>query len=45
MGEELTCYWEIGNVVDRYAIAVEKAAGETVNHVLKKISRICSSFL
>ena len=45
VGEELTCQREIGNVVDRYAIAVEKATGETVGHVLKKISRICSSFL
>ena len=45
VGEELTCQREIGNVVDRYAVAVEKATGETVGHVPKKISRICSSFL
>ena len=45
MGEELTCQRERGNVVDRYAVAVEKATGETVGHVPKKISRICSSFL
>ena len=30
VGEELTCQREIGNVVDRYAVAVEKATGETV---------------
>ena len=45
VGEELTCQRERGNVVDRYAVAVEKATGETVGHVPKKISRICSSFL
>ena len=45
VGEELTFQREIGNVVDRYAVAVEKATGETVGHVPKKISRICSSFL
>ena len=44
VGEELTCQRERGNVVDRYAVAVEKATGETVGHV-PKISRICSSFL
>ena len=42
LGEELTCQQEIG---DRYAIAVKKDIGETVGHVPKKISRICSSFL
>ena len=45
LGEELTCEREIGNVVDRYAVAVKKDTGETVGHVPKKISRICSSFL
>ena len=25
LGEELTCQQEIGNVVDRYAVAVKKA--------------------
>ena len=45
VGEELTCQQERGNVVDRYAVAVEKATGETVSHVPKKISRICGSFL
>ena len=45
LGEELTCQREIGNVVDRYAVAVKKDTGETVGHVPKKISRICSSFL
>lgn len=35
---------EIGNVINRYAIAVKKDSGETVGHVLK-ISSICSLFL
>ena len=45
VGEELTCQQKRGNVVDRYAVVVEKATSETVGHVPKKISRICSSFL
>ena len=45
LGEELNCYREIGNVVDRYAVAVTKDSGETVGHLPKKISRICSLFL
>ena len=45
LGEELTCQREIGNVLDRYAIAVKKDTGEIVGHVPKKISRICSWFL
>ena len=45
LGEELTCEREIGNVVDRYAVAVKKDTDETVGHAPKKISRICSSFL
>ena len=45
LGEELTCQREIKNVVDRYAVAVKKDTGETVDHIPKKISRICSSFL
>ena len=32
-------------MVDRYAVAVKKDSGETVGHVPKKISQICSSFL
>ena len=45
MGEKLIYQWEIGNAVDKYAVTVEKATGETVDHVPRKISRICSSFL
>ena len=46
LGEELNCEREIGNVVDRYAVAVKKPdMGETVGHVPKRISRMCSSFL
>ena len=36
LGEELTCQREIGNVVDRYAVAVKKDTGESVGHVPKK---------
>ena len=45
LGEELSCDREIGNVIDRYTVAVKKDSGETVGHVPKKISRMCSSFL
>ena len=38
--EELTCQWDIGNVLNRHAVAVE-----TVGHMPKKISRIYSLFL
>ena len=45
MGEELLCERELGNVVDRYAIAVKKPdSGVTVGHLPKKISRVCSMF-
>ena len=45
MGEELLCERELGNVVDRYAIAVKKPdSGITVGHLPKKISRVCSMF-
>ena len=36
LGETLTCEWEIGIVVDRYAIAIKKYSCETVGHVPKK---------
>ena len=45
LGEYLSCEREIGNVVNRYAVAIinlKKDSGETVGHV-PKIS--CSSFL
>ena len=45
LGEKLVCEREIGNVVDRYAVAVKKDSGKTVGHMPKKISRMCSSFL
>ena len=44
LGEQLTCQHEVGNVTDRYAVAVKKDSGKTVGHVLK-ISRIRSMFL
>ena len=46
LGEELNCEREMGNLVDRYAVAVKKLdTGETISHVPKKISRMCSLFL
>ena len=46
LGEELNCEMETGNVVDRYAVGVKKPdTGETVGHVPKRISRMCSLFL
>ena len=36
---------EFGNVVDRYAVTVMKDSGETVEHLRKKISRMCSIFI
>ena len=36
LGEELICIPEIGNVVDRYAVAVKKDSGETVGHLPRK---------
>ena len=44
-GEELYAERELGNVVDRYVIAVKKDSGETVGHLPKKISRMCSMFI
>ena len=35
LGEEFTCQQEIGNVLDRYAIAVKKDTSKTVGHVLE----------
>ena len=43
--EQLTCQREVGNVTDRYAVAVKKDSSETVGHVLKKISRMRSMLL
>ena len=40
LGEQLTCQRKVGNVTDRYAVAVKKDSSETVGHVLKKISRM-----
>ena len=47
LGEILTNEWKIGNIVNRYAVTINKYFGETVGHVPKKknISRICSVFL
>ena len=45
LGEELLCVSEVGNVVDRYAVAVKKDSGETVGHLPQKILRMCSMFI
>jgi len=44
IGEDLLCKREPFNDVDRYAIAVLKV-DITVEHIPKKLSRICSLFL
>ena len=44
-GEEFNTEREIGNIVDRYAVAVKKYSGETVGHLPKRISRMCSMFI
>ena len=41
----LFCSPEVGNVVDRYAVAVKKESGETVGHFPRKILRMCSMFI
>jgi len=46
LGEELHCKWEIGNMMDRYAVGVKKlGTSKTVGHLPRKISRRCSMFL
>lgn len=45
LGEELICLPEVGNVVDRYAVAVKKESGETVGHLPRKILHTCSMFI
>ena len=45
MGEQLFCEQEIGNVVDRYAVAVKNDSGVTVRHLPQRISRVCSMFV
>ena len=44
LGENLKCVREVGNRSDVFALAVVKA-GETVGHLPRKISSICSIFL
>ena len=44
-GERLFTERELHNVVDRYAVAVTKDSGETVGHLPRKISRLCSMFI
>ena len=45
LDEQLFCEREIGNVVDRYAVAAKNDSRITVGHLPRKISRICSIFL
>ena len=44
-GKELLCVSEVGNVVDRYAVAVKKDSGEMVGHLPRRILRMCSMFI
>ena len=44
IGEELLCEREMDNERDRYAVAVIKD-GVIIDHLPRKISRICSLFL
>ena len=45
LGEVLLTQRELHNVTDRYAVAVKKHSGETVGHLPRKISRLCSMFI
>ena len=45
LGEDLLTERELHNVADCYAIAVKKHSGETVGHLPRKISRLCSMFI
>ena len=45
LGEQLFGECEIGNIEDRYAVAVKNDSGITVGHLPQKISRISSIFL
>ena len=45
VGEELDCARESNNPADRYICCCEKKDGETVGHVLRKMSRLCTLFL
>ena len=43
-GERLNCEREEGNTQDRYAVAI-KLSGDTVGHVPRSISTLCSLFI
>jgi len=45
LGEQFYCEREVGNIVDRYAVAVKNNAGTIVGHLPQKISWLCSIFL
>ena len=45
LGEVLITERELHNVADRYAVTVKKHSGETVGHLPKKISMLCSMFI
>ena len=44
IGEGLTCQCELGNLGDPFAVSVLKGT-DIIDHVPRKISRICSIFL
>ena len=45
LGEVLLTQRELHNVTNCYAVAVKKYSGETVGHLPRKISRLCSMFI
>ena len=45
LGEVLITERELYNVADRYAVAVKKHSDETVGHLPKKTSMLCSMFI
>ena len=45
LGEVLITERDFHNMADCYAVAVKKHSGETVGHLPRKISRLCSVFI
>ena len=43
--EVLLTQRELHNVIDCYAIAVKNHSGDTIGHLPRKISRLCSMFI
>ena len=45
LGEILITERELHNMADRYAVAVKKQSGESMKHLPKKVSMLCSIFI